>query len=115
MCFTQILRTSELSSVIRAQAQVSAYVQNRGLHNKMTTDSFLQVLTIYPTWTLQTSETPSSQVPVQVSACIQYLGPDGVHYQSGDRFLSPGAGDMDSADVGNIEQDNPEPSAGEYL
>ena len=77
----------------------------------MTTDVFLQVLMIYPAWTLRTSETPSSRVPVQVSACGQYHDPDGCE-------LSAGADDMlhlDSADVRNTEQRNPGSSAGVCL
>ena len=85
--------------------------------NKMMTDSFLQVLMIYPTWTLQVSEIPSSRVPVQVSACVQYHDPVGVHYQGGDQ-LSTGADDMlhlDSVDVRNTEKRHPGSSAGECL
>ena len=84
---------------------------------KMTADSFLQVLMICPAWTLWTSETLSSQAPVQVSVCVQYHGLDAVHYQCGGQ-LSAGADDMlhlDAADIRNTEQRNPGSSAGECL
>ena len=86
--------------------------------NRMMTDSFLQVLTICPAWTLWTSETLSSQAPVQVGTCVQYHGLGGIHYQGGDQ-LSAGAGNMlqhmDSVDVRDTEQRNLGSSAGECL
>ena len=84
---------------------------------KMTADSFLQVLMICPTWTLRTSETLSSQAPVQVSVCVQYHGLDAVQYQRGGQ-LSAGADNMlhlDSVDVRNAGQRHPGSSAGECI
>ena len=53
----------------RAPAQVSAYGPTDKV-NKMTTDSFLQVLTIYLAWALRTSETLSNRAPARVSARV---------------------------------------------
>ena len=104
--------------MIRVLAQVSAYVQYCGSDNKMTTDSFLQVLMIYPAWTPWMSETLSSWAPVQVSACVQHHGLDGVHcYQGGDQLFAGACGmlHIHSADTRNTEQRKLGSSAGKSL
>jgi len=76
--------------------------------NEMTTGSFLQVLTIYLTWTLRTPARLSSQSPVRVGACVQYSGWSTL--ASWRLTPLPGADDVlqiDSVDVRNTEQRNP--------